>query len=139
MGLWTCPKCHREFKNKNQSHSCVIYPLENHFKGKEEVAKPLFDELVRVIEREIGPVKIESLPCCVYLVSDYTFGAVWALKKKIKVDFRVDFQIDDPRIIKDVKMSANRYLYFLEITDRKQIDEQLIEWLRASYFLSNVD
>jgi len=135
--MWTCPKCKREFLKNNQSHSCVVYPLENHFKGKEKIAKPLFDALVKAIEQNIGPVKIESLPCCIHIVSDYTFAAAWALKDKIRIDFRVDHKIDDPRVFKEVQMSPNRYLYYLNIENKKDIDKQLIEWLREGYSLSH--
>ena len=57
---WQCPKCKREFANKNQMHSCVVYPVKRHFAGKEKVAKPLYDYLLAKIRKEIGPVKIES-------------------------------------------------------------------------------
>jgi hypothetical protein len=37
--------------------------LENHFKGKEEVGKPLFEEFVKRIEANIGPLTIDSPRC----------------------------------------------------------------------------
>lgn len=61
--MWTCPKCKREFSKTNQSHSCKVYPLENHFKGKEQVGKPLFDAFVEKVRQEVGPVKIDSPKC----------------------------------------------------------------------------
>lgn len=134
--MWACPKCKREFLHNNQSHSCVVFPLENHFKNKEKIAKPLFDELILQIEKNIGPVKIESLPCCIHLVSSYSFSGVWALKDKIRIDFRIDEKIDDPRIFKEQKISANRYMYHLDITDKKDVDKKLIGWLDKAYHLS---
>ena len=86
--MWQCPKCKREFIKKNQSHSCVIYPIEKHFKGK-EYSKDLFEKLINAIKKNIGEIKIESLPCCIHLVSSYTFSGVWLLKDKIRLDFRV--------------------------------------------------
>lgn len=32
--LWTCPKCGRQFTNRNQSHSCGRYTVEDFLKGK---------------------------------------------------------------------------------------------------------
>ncbi len=137
--MWECNNCNREFIHINQSHSCTFYPLENHFKGKEKIAKPLFDEYIKRIKKEIGPVKIESLPCCIHLVSDYTFGAVWALKDRIRIDFRLDHTIKSSNIHKEFKMSANRYLYHLDIFDKKDINSDLIGWLKESYSLHNVE
>ena len=136
--MWTCPKCKREFLKNNQSHSCVLYPLENHFKGKEEIAKPLFAELVNSIEKNIGSLKIESLPCCIHLVSSYTFSGVWAFKDKIRIDFRLNNIISDPRVFKEERMSKNRYLYYLDIKDKEDIDDELIAWLKKSYYLNQI-
>ncbi|MBN1374195.1 hypothetical protein JW962_02570 [Candidatus Dojkabacteria bacterium] len=133
--MWKCPKCKREFAKENQSHSCVSYPIENHFKNK-DTAKRLFDALVKKITKEIGPVKIESLPCCIHLVSDYTFGAVWALKDRIRIDLRVDYPLKNIAFYKEVQMSANRYLYFFEFKDEADITPQIMKLLKESYFLN---
>jgi len=133
--LWQCPKCKREFAKKNQAHSCVSFPLENHFKNK-AYAKELFEYLKDKIETKVGPLKIESLPCCIHLVSHYTFGAVWALKDKIRIDFRTNYLIKSKKIWKMIKMSRNRYLYYFEIKDKKEIDKELINWISKAYFLN---
>lgn len=61
--MWTCPECRRQFAKVNQSHSCNVYPLENHFKGKEAIGQPLFEEFVSRIKRNIGPLSIDSPKC----------------------------------------------------------------------------
>ena len=136
--LWKCPKCKREFKNKNQSHSCTNFPLEKHFENK-PYAKELFLHLKKEIEKNIGPLKIESLPCCIHLVSNYTFSGVWALKDKIRIDFRIDSKIESKKIWKMIKMSANRYLYYLDIKDKKEVDKELLGWIKKAYFLDLKD
>lgn len=133
--LWGCPKCKREFKNQNQVHSCVNFPLAKHFENK-KFAKDLFQDLKNKISKSVGKVKIESPPCCIHLVGNYTFGAVWPMKDRIRIDFRTDFQIKSKRIWKMVKMSANRYLYYLEIRDKKEIDKELIGWIKKAYRLN---
>jgi hypothetical protein len=134
--MWKCPKCRREFKKKNQSHSCVVYPIEKHFAGKEK-ARELFDFLKSQIIKNIGPVKIESLPCCIHFVSSYTFGACWALKDSIRIDFRVSEKIKTKRKFQVNHMSANRYLYYLDISDKKEIDAELLGWIKESYHLNS--
>lgn len=133
--LWQCPKCKREFAKKSQAHSCVSFPLENHFKGK-KVAKDLFKDLKNKIEACVGPLKIESLPCCIHLVSNYTFGAVWALKDKIRIDFRIDYQVQSKRFWKVIKISTNRYLYYLDVKDKSEIDQEILSWIKEAYLLN---
>ncbi|MCL5794855.1 MAG: DUF5655 domain-containing protein [Patescibacteria group bacterium] len=133
--LWKCPKCHREFAKINQQHSCKIYPLENHFANK-EYAKQLFDYLVKKIEKNIGPLKIESLPCCIHLVSNYTFGAVWTLRDRVRIDFRISAKIETKKKFKIIQMSPNRYLYYLDIFKKSEIDLELLSYLHESYKLN---
>ena len=134
--MWQCPKCKREFSKQNQSHSCVVYPIEKHFQNK-DYSKKLFKELVNQIEKNIGGVKIESLPCCIHLVSGYTFSGVWLLEDRVRLDFRVPYNIESKRIINKEELSINRKLYYLEIVEEKDIDDELLGWIRDSYFLQN--
>lgn len=133
--LWKCPKCKREFKNKNQSHSCVAFPIEKHLKGK-ELATELFEYLKKEIKKNIGPLKIESLPCCIHLVSNYTFGAVWALKDRIRIDFRLNHKIKSKNLWKEIQISKNRYLYYFDIKSKKEINKELVGWIKEAYNLN---
>lgn len=130
--MWKCPKCNREFQKVNQSHSCQNYPLEQHFVGKER-AKQLFEYYKSQIEKQLGPVKIESLPCCIHFVGTYSFGACWALKDKIRIDFRLDHPIETNRNHRVNKISANRYMYYFDITNESEIDAELMGWVAQAY------
>lgn len=123
---WTCPKCGRIFEKKNQVHSCTVYPLKNHFKGKEKVVVPLFRKLKTRIKKEIGQIRIISLPCCIHLFGTYDFAAVYALKDKIRIHFALDYKLDSPRIDKSSKYSASRFMYSLDIESKDEIDKELI-------------
>jgi len=133
--MWQCPKCKREFSKTNQSHSCVEFKIEKHFIGKEH-AKELFDYLVEKINKKVGKIKIESLPCCIHLVSNYTFGAVWAFRDSIRIDFRLNHKIETQKLHKLVKMSANRFLYYFDIKDKKEIDNEIIGYYKEAYKLN---
>lgn len=132
---WKCPKCGREFERKDQPHSCAIYPLEKHFKNKEEIAKPLYDALVGSIKKNAGPFKVESLPCCIHLVKEpaCTFAAVYALRNRIRIHFTLDHKISNPRIDKFSQMSANRHLYSIDIASKSQMDSELMRWIGDAY------
>ena len=133
--MWKCPKCKREFKKVNQSHSCQVYPLEQHFAGKER-ARELFEYYKAQIEKNIGAVKIESLPCCIHLVGTFSFGACWAMKDKIRIDFRLDHPIEINRGHKMNKISANRYMYYFDLADESEIDAELMNLVTEAYKLN---
>lgn len=136
MASWKCPKCNREFEKKGQQHSCTPYPLEKHFKGKEQIAKPLYNAFIKKIESGIGKVKIESLPCCIHLVADYapyTFGCVYALKDGIRIHFASETEIKSNRIQKFAKTSSTKFLNSLDIKSTKEMDKELMGWIKEAY------
>jgi len=134
--LWKCPKCGRKFEKENQMHSCTIYPVEKHFKGKEGM-KPLYNKLKEKIKKNIGSFWVESLPCCIHFVTApaYTFAAVYALRDRIRIHFGLDYKLDDSRIDKFSQYSTNRYMYSIDIKNEKEIDAELVSWLKQAYNL----
>lgn len=129
--LWTCPKCGRQFIRHGQTHSCNRFPLAQHFEGKPS-GKLLYEKFKRAVKEQIGSFKIESLECCIHFVSTFTFVAVKIFKDKIRVDFSLSRKIKNRRISHSFQMSANRYLYVIDILDEKDIDEELIEWIKKA-------
>ena len=129
--MWKCPKCKREFAKKGQQHSCTVYPLAKHFKNK-EFAKTLYDKLLGKLAKTAGPIKIESLPCCIHFVSSYSFGAAYALKDGIRVHFSLRRKIESPRISKYAKVASNRFMYRIGIKEKSEIDSELLGWLKEA-------
>ena len=48
--MWFCPRCGKPFANRNNSHSCVVVPLEAHFEGRPRT-RELFDALLAAVNR----------------------------------------------------------------------------------------
>lgn len=130
--LWKCPKCGRQFKRKDQSHSCKTVPLEQHFNGKEK-GKLLYEKFSAAVKRRFGSFKVESLECCIHFVSTYTFTAVKIFKDKIVVDFTLEHIIQSKRIKQELQMSANRYLYIIDVLNEEEIDDEIMEWIGEAY------
>lgn len=130
---WTCPKCGRKFVKKNQVHSCAIYPLEKHFQNKGPEAAKLYADFKKAVKKNVGPFKVLSLPCCIHFDKVSTFAGIFILRGKIKLHFSLMQKIDSQRIEKWSKMSSTRYLYSVTLEDKKEIDKELIGWLKQAY------
>ncbi|MBL7159499.1 hypothetical protein ISS85_03415 [Candidatus Microgenomates bacterium] len=133
--LWTCPKCQRKFAKTNQSHSCNAYPLKKHFEGKEQIVKQLYSEIIKKVKKEIGPFRFDSVSCCIRLVKNFAFAAVIPMKDKIRVGFTLKYLLKNSRVFKHAQISANRHNYRVEIKSKKEIDEELMNWLKQAYSL----
>ena len=137
MPNWTCPKCKRIFAKKNQMHSCRIYPVQKHLAGKSKLTRDLYRTLKAKIQREIGPIKVESLPCCIHFVSNYTFMCVYALRDKIRIHFASDHNINNRRIDKAAPIAKTKWMFSIDIDSKKRLDKELIRWLKRSYRLKD--
>jgi hypothetical protein len=135
--LWTCPTCNRQFERQGQSHSCKPYPLEMHFE-KKPAGKILYEKFRRTVKKKVGSFKIESLECCIHFVSTSTFAAVKILRDKIRVDFSLSHKIKSKRIVQNMQLSANRYLYYVDIYSEDEIDEEFIEWIAEAHETKNI-
>ncbi|MDD5040108.1 MAG: DUF5655 domain-containing protein [Patescibacteria group bacterium] len=133
--IWTCPKCHRTFDRENRPHSCVIYPVENHFRNKEEAEK-LFAQLKKAITQKIGPVKVYALPCCIRVHHIRDFMAVLPKRNGV-LELRLGHShpIKSKRIFASVPMSKTTFKNCLRISSAKDIDTELLGWVRESYKL----
>ncbi len=129
--LWTCPKCKRKFEKKGQSHSCTCYPVAKHLAGK-EIGKRLYNALTSKMKKDIGKFRVESLPCCIHFVTTYTFAAVYALRDKIRIHFTLYRKLDSPRIGRFSQISGKRYMYSIDVKDEKEMDKELMGWLKES-------
>lgn len=132
--MWTCNKCGRIFRKAKQPHSCKKVPLESHFKGKDK-AKEIFDYLVKSIEREIGKVKIISIPCCVHLFGNYDFLAALPKKDSLEIRFALDKVIKSPRLKVSVPLSKTTHKNCFDIYKKEKINKELLGWIKTSYQL----
>lgn len=134
--MWTCSNCDRVFQKTNQPHSCKRISVESHFKNK-ETARKIFDFLYKQIEENIGKCKIISLPCCIHLFGTYDFLAVLPKKDDIEIRFALDRELNTPRLKVSVPVSSKVFKNCFKIISEKEIDEEFIEWLKASYHLKD--
>lgn len=131
--MWTCPKCDRVFERKGQMHSCKKMPIEQHFNNK-DLARGLFDALLKEVNDSIGRCKIISLPCCIHLFGTYDFLAALPKKDSLEIRFSLDRAVSDPKITQSVPLSKSLYKNCIELTSIGQIDAKLLGWLNESYY-----
>lgn len=133
---WTCDKCKRVFKRRNQSHSCKIVPIDQHFRNK-DYAKELYNFLLVQIKDKVGPYKIISLPCCIHLYGNYDFLAILPHKDRIEIRFASTDTIKNKRITQSVYLSKKLTKSCIDIKSKEEIDIELLRLLKDSYIISN--
>jgi|WetSurMetagenome_2_1015567.scaffolds.fasta_scaffold163565_1 hypothetical protein len=72
---WICPECKRQFKNRNQEHSCVRIDPDDLFVGKDPVVRKTYDKLLKAALK-FGDVNVSPVRIGVMLKSPGTFVAI---------------------------------------------------------------
>ena len=134
--MWACPKCNRTFQKAHQMHSCKSYPIELHFKDRDNV-KLIYDKLLKAVNTKIGICQEISLPFCIHWYGTYEFIALLAKKDKLEIRFTLHREIKKPRIYTSVSVSSKSFKNCLHLNTVKDIDSELLGWIRESYFLKD--
>ena len=78
--MWTCPNCHPRFFNRNQSHSCGKYSVDDFLNGRTPLATALFYAFLERFS-EIGPYEVHPVKTRVALLTKMRFASVNRLGK----------------------------------------------------------
>jgi hypothetical protein len=54
------------------------------------------------------------------------------MKDHIRIDFSLSHIIKNKRLKKPFKMSAHRFLHYIDITHESEIDQELLQWIREA-------
>ena len=133
--MWTCPKCKRQFKRKGQTHGCRLISKDALFIRRRPELKLLYQKIAAVA-KTFGLVREETVPPdVIFFKTDSTFLAVKVKKDHLDIEFFLDHRADAPRVLKFLQTSKHRFVHLVPIDEEEDIDDQLVEWMRASYDL----
>jgi hypothetical protein len=107
------------------------YSLDYHFRDKRADMKPLFDELIKKLQKEIN-FEYKIGKAYIGLIKTLVFAGVRIQTQKIIFEFTSRKQIKSPRFNKVLHFQKDRWAYFLDIKSPKDIDKELIGWVKAS-------
>lgn len=93
-------------------------------------------QTIQSLLREFGVFREEAVkPDVIFFKTKSTFLALKIKKRWIDVEFFLDHLDDIPPVKKFLQTSKNRFAHLVSIDEMEDIDQQLIDWIRASYGL----
>lgn len=133
---WSCPNCGRQFARRNQSHVCGRFSVENHLdKVSPEVAK-LYEQFVGFI-KSCGEVSIAPTKTSIAFTARTLFAVVHFRKKWLRVGFWLSHPIENPRITRLEKITAQNYVHNITVASMEDLDDELKNWLSEAYFVAS--
>ena len=136
--MWTCPKCKRVFKRKDQQHTCTLISKEALFSKRPAQLKALYETIVKEL-RNIGDYREETVnPDVIFFKTQSTFLAIKVKKDHLDVEFFLDHVDKHPAISKYLQTSKHRVAHVVQLDREEDINKQLIGWIKSSYSLVSV-
>jgi hypothetical protein len=97
-------------------------------------SRQLYKQLLTAI-RPIGKFREEIKKTSVHLVRASAFAGVHPRKQYLRLTIKAAARIKGPRILKIEQVSKNRWHLEVKLTSEKDINGELLAWLREAYDL----
>jgi hypothetical protein len=133
--MWTCSKCKRSFKRKNQSHSCILITKESLFAKRTPALKKLYDKIAKEVNK-FGKHHEETVrPDVIFIKTKSTFLGIKVKKDHLDIEFYLERLENIPPVSKYLQTSKNRVMHLVPVDQPEDINKQLISWMKRSYDL----
>jgi len=133
---WICPHCKKEFKNKNQAHSCAKVDLEEHLKNKSDQIKATLDRLLQELNK-FGKITLNPVKTSIQVKTTSTFLSIKPKKGHVEIEFQLGREVNGFPVYKSFRISKNRVLHFAILKNSHDVNVKLIDLLKESYKLVN--
>jgi hypothetical protein len=129
--LWTCPRCRRQFANRNQAHSCGEFTVEQHLDGKPQDMVELYERFAEVVNG-CGEVVVAPTKTRVLFKVRTVFATVAVNKHWLDVVLVLGRRLKHRRI-KKAQEEYPGIVHWLRIEKPADLDTDLASWLQEAY------
>jgi hypothetical protein len=110
------------------------YDELDHIKDKAPEVGAIYERLI-VELRKFGPLKIEPKKTSIHLGSRFGFAGVYTRKDYILLEIHLNYKLTGRRVSKVDQASPNRYHHTVKLASVKDVDKELLGWLKQAYDL----
>src|SRR5260221_6292485 len=120
---------------RGPSFGIMAFTVEQHFAGREPVLRNIYEAVVTAA-RKLGTVEEDPKKTSIHLNRRTAFAGVATRKDAVVLTIKAPADIQSPRIHKHEQASANRRHLDVRLTDPRQVDSELQQWLAAAFGMS---
>ena len=111
------------------------FSVDSHFERKSPIVRGIYDGLIKKI-KSFGEFQEEPHKTSIHLLHQTAFAGIAARKEFLLLTIKTDSAIENKRVAKTEKVSRNRFHILVKLESPKEIDTELLKWLKDSYKLS---
>ena len=130
---WRCPRCGREFRNRNQWHSCRIVSVGSHFEGKPANVREIYDALVAALEGRVGPIRIDAVAAGINFGGRAHFGGATPQRAALRVGFALARPVEHPRVVRREQVSSLLHVHAVKLAAPDDVDDELLNWFEEAF------
>jgi len=136
--MWTCPKCGHQFYNKNQSHSCGRYTVDDFLIGKSESAVDLFNFFLSEYKK-IGEFQLHPVKTRVALLTKMRFCSINKIGKDyLEIHLVLTAPHNNDSCFYRIDNLANRFfVHHMKIYSREDITDELRGYMKLAFDIGN--
>jgi hypothetical protein len=134
---WVCPGCGRRFRRPTAEHTCQLYSLEQHCRGKPPQVVELCSAYLAAAAALGDDVSIEPLKTAIMLRTTTNFGSVRLTRLGLDCWLTLASLPDDPRISKSLRYTAGKLACAFRLHSLTELDEAVTRWLAEAYELAS--
>jgi Domain of unknown function (DUF5655) len=112
------------------------YTELDHLKGKDPSVTVMYEKLIQELQK-FGTLKIEPKKTSIHLGNRFGFAGVYTRKDYINLEVHLSHKLISKRISKVEQASANRFHHTIKLNSGKDIDKELLGWLKEAYDLKS--
>src|SRR5262249_31481107 len=106
-----------------------------HFLNRSPAVRQIYDRILDV-SRRFGPVKEDPKKTSIHLVNRSAYAGIQNRRELMILTLKSVTDIGNERIFRRLRASANRWYLEIKLRSPEEIDDELINWLEASYRIS---
>ena len=112
----------------------MLYSELDHLSGKEPVVTAMYEKLIKELQK-FGPLKIEPKKTSIHLGNRFGFAGVYTRKDYMNLEVHLKNKLTSKRVSKVEQASPNRFHHTIKISTPKEVDKELLGWLKQAYDL----
>ena len=119
-------------KTNNARH--MDYKETDHLDDKDPVVRKIYERLINQLQK-FGQLKIEPKKTSIHLGNRFGFAGVYTRQNYINLEVHLNYKLTSKRVLKVEQASTNRFHHTIKLTNEKDVDKELLDWLREAYEL----
>jgi hypothetical protein len=130
--LWKCPRCSRFFANRNQTHSCGLRTVNEHFVRSAPHVRALFDQFLGILQ-ELGPVIVLPEKTRIAFQVRMSFAQVTPRREWLDGHLVLAERVDDERFTRVETFSPRNHLHAFRLRDKRDLDRRFVQLMTMAY------